>query len=202
MVEEVMWENVTWSAVGGRQARGDQGHTFNADFFMMARLQSSYSLLSSLRTIHPIPFCPLRAAWRFSRRTSRLLLRGTFREEIYRSPSRSFTLLPAIGSPPSGPSPAWCQAQASQYLRWTMGTHHRERHRAPRGAPAQGCTFARDALRVLERPPCRLFRWRRRGRIGGPRNPLWYALYPCSELDTRSTWFGARVGQGAWQLGF
>lgn len=41
MVEEVTWGNVIWFAIGGWQARGDSGRTFNADFFMWVELQCS-----------------------------------------------------------------------------------------------------------------------------------------------------------------
>ena len=38
MVEEVVWSNVIWFAVGGWHARGDGGRPLNADFFMYVLL--------------------------------------------------------------------------------------------------------------------------------------------------------------------
>lgn len=43
MIEEVLWGNVIWFAVGGWHACGDNDRPFNADFFM-----------SALSFLHPI----------------------------------------------------------------------------------------------------------------------------------------------------
>ncbi|KAH9036506.1 hypothetical protein EDB85DRAFT_1940391 [Lactarius pseudohatsudake] len=61
MVEEVLWGNVIWFAVAGWQARGDQGRTFNADFFIAHLVTSSVFLLTVvLPSDHaPYPLVPL-----------------------------------------------------------------------------------------------------------------------------------------------
>ncbi|KAH9051498.1 hypothetical protein EDB87DRAFT_821189 [Lactarius vividus] len=61
MVEEVTWGNVIWFAVGGWQARGDQGRTFNADFFIAHLVTSAVFLLTLvLPSDHsPYPLVPL-----------------------------------------------------------------------------------------------------------------------------------------------
>jgi hypothetical protein len=41
MVEEVLWGNVIWFGVGGWQARGNSGCSFNADFFVWVVIPSS-----------------------------------------------------------------------------------------------------------------------------------------------------------------
>ncbi|KAH9170231.1 hypothetical protein EDB89DRAFT_2072217 [Lactarius sanguifluus] len=61
MVEEVTWGNVIWFAVGGWQARGDQGRSFNADFFIAHLVTSAIFLLTLVLPSdhYPYPLVPL-----------------------------------------------------------------------------------------------------------------------------------------------
>ncbi|KAH9170229.1 hypothetical protein EDB89DRAFT_2072216 [Lactarius sanguifluus] len=110
MVEEVTWGNVIWFAVGGWQARGDQGRSFNADFVTAHLVTSAVFLLTLvLPSDHsPYPLVPLAsrvtllkaylatsATWYISRGNVPIPI-----EEFYSATSDRLTAPPAAPVPP------------------------------------------------------------------------------------------------------
>ena len=176
MVEEVVWGNVIWFAVGGWHTRGDSGRPFNADFFVYVLLclhfiseltfnsahlvTSAIFLLTLVRRSEHSPYPPVPLASRLTLLKAYLatcagwyISRGNTAlpiKDFYDATTDQLTAPPAAPPPPSAPRKP-LSARGNPWERIIVnGVAHPDEHLAK--AVRSFSTFSTFAARWGSRP--------------------------------------------------